>query len=49
MEERAHNWGVKILRVDLKDMILAPQLQRSLGAEAESTRAAKAQVGQIYF
>jgi len=44
VEDRARSWGVRVLRVDLKDMLLAPQLQRALVAEAETARSAKAQV-----
>ena len=37
-------WGVKIERVEIKDVRLPIQLQRAMAAEAEATREAKAKV-----
>lgn len=37
-------WGVKVERVEIKDVRLPTQLQRAMAAEAEATREAKAKV-----
>lgn len=37
-------WGVKVERVEIKDVRLPLQLQRSMAAEAEATREARAKV-----
>lgn len=37
-------WGIKVERVEIKDVRLPPQLQRAMAAEAEATREAKAKV-----
>jgi len=37
-------WGIKVERVEIKDVKLPPQLQRAMAAEAEASRDAKAKV-----
>ena len=37
-------WGVKVERVEVKDVRLPQQLQRAMAAEAEATREARAKV-----
>lgn len=37
-------WGVKVERVEVKDVRLPPMLQRAMAAEAESSREARAKV-----
>lgn len=37
-------WGVKVQRVEVKDIRLPKQLQRAMAAEAEATREAKAKI-----
>jgi erythrocyte band 7 integral membrane protein len=39
-----NNWGVKVERVEIKDVQLPVELQRSMAAEAEATREANAKV-----
>ncbi|OWK00660.1 STOML3, partial [Cervus elaphus hippelaphus] len=54
-EEIAHNiqtllddatelWGIRVARVEIKDVRIPVQLQRSMAAEAEATREARAKV-----
>ncbi|XP_058404566.1 stomatin-like protein 3 [Diceros bicornis minor] len=54
-EEIAHNiqtilddatelWGIRVARVEIKDVRIPVQLQRSMAAEAEATREARARV-----
>lgn len=38
------SWGIKVERVEVKDVVLPPQLQRAMAAEAEASREAKAKV-----
>lgn len=38
------NWGIKVERVELKDVKLPQTLQRAMAAEAEATREARAKV-----
>ncbi|CAM4722791.1 unnamed protein product [Leuciscus chuanchicus] len=38
------NWGIKVERVELKDVKLPTSLQRAMAAEAEATRDARAKV-----
>ncbi|XP_043928275.1 stomatin-like isoform X2 [Protopterus annectens] len=42
--EATKDWGVKVERVELKDVKLPLSLQRAMAAEAEATRDAKAKV-----
>ena len=37
-------WGIKVERVEVKDVRLPQNLQRAMAAEAEATREAKAKV-----
>ena len=37
-------WGIKVERVEVKDVRLPMQLQRAMAAEAEATREARAKV-----
>ena len=37
-------WGVKVERVEVKDVRLPQQMQRAMAAEAEATREARAKV-----
>lgn len=44
LEEATEHWGVKVERVEIKDVRLPVQMQRAMAAEAESTREARAKV-----
>uniref|UniRef100_A0A914VXM4 Band 7 domain-containing protein n=1 Tax=Plectus sambesii TaxID=2011161 RepID=A0A914VXM4_9BILA len=44
LDEGTDPWGVKVERVEVKDVRLPQQLQRAMAAEAESTREARAKV-----
>ncbi|KAL3870663.1 hypothetical protein ACJMK2_038709 [Sinanodonta woodiana] len=44
LDAATHPWGVKVERVELKDVRLPVQMQRAMAAEAESTREARAKV-----
>ena len=44
MDEASEHWGVKIDRVELKDVRLPTSMQRAMAAEAEATRDARAKV-----
>ncbi|XP_067946695.1 band 7 protein AGAP004871-like isoform X2 [Watersipora subatra] len=44
LDEATDPWGVKVERVELKDVRLPHQLQRAMAAEAEASREAKAKV-----
>ncbi|PAA89121.1 hypothetical protein BOX15_Mlig024621g2 [Macrostomum lignano] len=44
LDEATDPWGVKVERVEVKDVRLPQQLQRSMAAEAEANRDAKAKV-----
>ncbi|XP_052220327.1 stomatin-like isoform X2 [Dreissena polymorpha] len=44
LDEGTHPWGVKIERVEMKDVRLPVQMQRAMAAEAEATRDARAKV-----
>lgn len=44
LDEGTDPWGVKVERVEIKDVRLPQQLQRAMAAEAEATREAKAKV-----
>lgn len=44
LDEATDQYGVKVERVELKDMRLPAQLQRTLASEAEASREAKAKV-----
>jgi erythrocyte band 7 integral membrane protein len=44
MDEATDPWGIKVERVEIKDVRLPMQMQRAMAAEAEATREAKAKV-----
>jgi erythrocyte band 7 integral membrane protein len=44
LDEATEPWGVKVERVEVKDVRLPVQLQRAMAAEAEATREARAKV-----
>lgn len=44
MDEATDAWGIKVERVEIKDVKLPQQLQRAMAAEAEASREARAKV-----
>lgn len=44
MDEGTDPWGVKVERVEMKDIRLPDQLMRAMAAEAEAAREAKAKI-----
>ncbi|XP_048840497.1 stomatin-like isoform X4 [Brienomyrus brachyistius] len=44
LDEATDSWGIKVERVEIKDVKLPQQLQRAMAAEAEATREARAKV-----
>lgn len=44
LDEGTDPWGVKVERVEMKDIRLPEQLMRAMAAEAEATREARAKV-----
>jgi len=44
LDEATDNWGIRVERVEVKDVRLPQQLQRAMAAEAEASRQAKAKV-----
>uniref|UniRef100_A0A6M2E055 Putative prohibitins and stomatins of the pid superfamily protein n=1 Tax=Xenopsylla cheopis TaxID=163159 RepID=A0A6M2E055_XENCH len=44
LDEATDPWGVKVERVEIKDVSLPTQLQRAMAAEAEAAREARAKV-----
>ncbi len=44
LDEATDPWGVKVERVEVKDVRLPRELQRAMAAEAESAREARAKV-----
>jgi len=44
LDEATHSWGVKVERVEMKDVRLPIQMQRAMAAEAEASRDARAKV-----
>jgi erythrocyte band 7 integral membrane protein len=44
LDQATDPWGVKVERVEVKDVRLPVQLQRAMAAEAEATREARAKV-----
>lgn len=49
MDEATEPWGVKVERVEVKDVRLPQQLQRAMAAEAEASREARAKVGRVRY
>lgn len=48
LDEATDNWGIKVERVEIKDVKLPVQLQRAMAAEAEAAREARAKVGKCH-
>ena len=44
LDEATDEWGIKVQRIEIKDVRLPVQLQRAMAAEAEASREAKAKV-----
>ena len=44
LDDATDPWGVKVERVEVKDVRLPVQLQRAMAAEAEATREARAKI-----
>ncbi|EDO43326.1 predicted protein [Nematostella vectensis] len=44
LDEATDPWGVKVERIEVKDVRLPQQLQRAMAAEAEATREARAKI-----
>ncbi|XP_078667916.1 stomatin-like [Branchiostoma floridae x Branchiostoma belcheri] len=44
LDDATDRWGIKVERVEVKDVRLPPQLQRAMAAEAEAAREARAKV-----
>jgi len=44
LENATNAWGIKVERLEIKDVILPKTLQRAMAAEAEATREARAKV-----
>ncbi|KAL7054283.1 hypothetical protein AAHC03_026202 [Spirometra sp. Aus1] len=44
LDDATEAWGIKVERVEIKDVRLPVQLQRAMAAEAEATREARAKV-----
>ena len=53
LDEATDPWGVKVERVEIKDVSLPQSLQRAMAAEAEAAREARAKViaaeGELIF
>lgn len=46
LDEATDQWGVRVEKVLIKDVRIPRELQRSMAAEAEASREAKAKVGK---
>lgn len=44
LDDATEVWGIQVARVEIKDVRIPVQLQRSMAAEAEATREARARV-----
>jgi erythrocyte band 7 integral membrane protein len=44
LDEATNNWGIKVERVEVKDVSLPVQMQRAMATEAEASREARAKV-----
>lgn len=44
LDDATDDWGIKVERVEIKDVKLPIQLQRAMAAEAEASREARAKV-----
>lgn len=47
LDDATDSWGIKVERVEIKDVKLPHQLQRAMAAEAEATREARAKVRDV--
>lgn len=47
LDDATDDWGIKVERVEIKDVKLPLQLQRAMAAEAEASREARAKVRQL--
>uniref|UniRef100_A0A8C0XKD5 Band 7 domain-containing protein n=1 Tax=Castor canadensis TaxID=51338 RepID=A0A8C0XKD5_CASCN len=47
LDDATELWGIRVARVEIKDVRIPMQLQRSMAAEAEATREARARVRAI--
>lgn len=48
LDDATDDWGIKVERVEIKDVKLPLQLQRAMAAEAEASREARAKVNSSY-
>jgi erythrocyte band 7 integral membrane protein len=48
LDEATESWGIKVERVELKDVRLPAELQRAMAAQAEAAREARAKVGAVH-
>jgi len=48
LDEATEHWGVKVERVEVKDVRLPREMQRAMAAEAEAQREARAKVKIIF-
>ena len=48
LDRLTDQWGVKVERVEVKDVRLPKDMRRSMAAEAEAAREARAKVGQPF-
>ena len=49
LDEATDPWGMKVERVEVKDVRLPQQLQRAMAAEAEASREARAKVNIFFY
>ena len=49
LDQATDPWGVRVQRVEVKDVRLPVQLQRAMAAEAEAAREARAKVKSSEF
>lgn len=47
LDDATDDWGIKVERVEIKDVKLPLQLQRAMAAEAEASREARAKVRRL--
>lgn len=49
LDDATDDWGIKVERVEIKDVKLPLQLQRAMAAEAEASREARAKVSYFFL
>lgn len=49
LDDATDDWGIKVERVEIKDVKLPQQLQRAMAAEAEASREARAKVMCFWY